>query len=98
MQRLYLALFAAGALATAVADSSVCRLKTAAAVRETPGGPVIGRLPAQLQVTLYEQYTLDDGSSWSLVEWQGRPKTRNPSYGNNTGWVKPDIVVRCRRS
>ena len=77
----HLSLFVLFALVSAATHAESCRIAAAAPVRETPGGRILGSLPAK---------------NWALVRWRGKPNHYNRYFGVNTGWVAPS-AVRCTR-
>ena len=92
----HLSLFVLFALVSAATHAESCRIAAAAPVRETPGGRILGSLPANLNVTLFERSPDDHGKNWALVRWRGKPNHYNRYFRVNTGWVAPS-AVRCTR-
>lgn len=88
LRTLWLAVLLLGST-VAYAQEPQCTNAARTAVRETPGGRIIGHIPARHRLTFFER----DGR-WAMVSWQGRPNIRNPYFGRRTGWIDA-AVLRC---
>ena len=92
----HLSLFVLFALVSAAIHAESCRIAAAAPVRETPGGRILGSLPANRNVTLFERSPDDHGNKWALVRWRVKLNHYNRHCGVNTGWLAASAVRTTR--